>query len=401
MKKLLILLIITLLPLNFAEAQTYDKYAYTPEHGMELVSYVALNEDNYVYNNLRYLTLMGIFRQERDFSLANYVTLPDALRLLFRCAGLEDYAYECGENLELRASLGIDPSIPCNPHDGPFIAAYLKGLISHERLMAYFANEPGSGIMHYAVRGEIVVWLCKLFGIAPSYDYTVLNKYGSDVSLIAPSYKPYFAGAMNTGSGIVTDGKYKPCSLLKNGDLVMLITRFYPYLLKTNGIETATVDLADVTVDENGVLTVNTSSNITLKATTENSCPVVGSSYLDNLYMFLAPEAKSKRIVCYIKNGTVIFVSTTMNPPAITHTEEKEATLYFYDNSTGAAVFTTPNEDFMYFLDSKAQIIINGQQASADSLMDYLDFTFKIHLNSVNSYSLKKIIKLETGGENS
>ena len=398
MKKVLALLASALLFCNFAAAQTYDKYAFTPEQGVELVSYVALNEDNRVYNNLRDLTLMGIFRQERDFSLANYVTLPDALRLLFRCAGLEDYAYSCGEDFELRNSLGIDPALPCNPSDGLFIAAYQKNLISAERLNGYFSNLPGCGSEHYAIRSEVVVWLCKLFNIAPSEDYSLLTRYGTDVSLIPSSYKPYFAGAMNSGSSVVLNGKYNPCSLIKNGDLVMLISRFYPYLLKFNGIESITTNITGVSIDENSVLTINTASGTVLKASPENSCLVAGSSFTDNLYMFLSPEATGKRIVCHIKDDTVLFVSTTMDPLSPSHLEETEARLYYYDNSTNAAVFSTQEGEMMYFLSNNAEIVVNGQQSAAESLLELTDHTFKIYLESVNSHSFKRITKLETGG---
>ena len=64
MKKLVAVLVLCLLPLGVYSAE-YDEYVYTPEQGIEMISYVALKDNGQVYKNLRDLTLMGIFRQER------------------------------------------------------------------------------------------------------------------------------------------------------------------------------------------------------------------------------------------------------------------------------------------------------------------------------------------------
>ena len=178
----------------------------------------------------------------------------------------------------------------------------------------------------------------------------------------------------------------------------MLISRFYPYLLKFNGIESITTNITEVSIDENSVLTINTASGTVLKASPENSCLVAGSSFTDNLYMFLSPEATGKRIVCHIKDDTVLFVSTTMDPLPSSHREETEARLYYYDNSTNAAVFSTQEGEMMYFLSNNAEIVVNGQKSAAESLLELTDHTFKIYLESVNSHSFKRITKLETGG---
>lgn len=390
MKKIILFLLAFTLLCTGVSAETFENsFYYTPGEGIELISYVALNEDNYVYNSLRDLTLMGIFRQERDFSLANYVTLPDSLKLLFRCAGLEEYAYSLGENMPLRKQLGIDPSLPCYPTDGFFIAAYEKGLITHDRLMGYFKNQPGCGIMHYAVRGEVIVWIAKLYGIEPSYNFTVLNRYG-DPQFVAPAYKPYFAGVINSGAGLVVNGSYNACSLMKNGDLVSLLTRFYPYLLKANGIESRTSVVRDC---REGILTLENGDTITF--TSENPGLLVGSDYADNMFMLSNPVAKNKKITYYIKNGKVLFVSTNISKPANEHVESRTFSLYFYDNSTGKAVFKTEKGFEEYFLSEKAEIIIDDKKLQPEKLTEFTDRTYIAELAAVNEHSLKTIVKLE------
>ena len=366
-----------------------NSFYYTPGEGIELISYVALNEDNYVYNSLRDLTLMGIFRQERGFSLANYVTLPDSLKLLFRCAGLEEYAYSLGENMAYRKELGIDPALPCNPTDGFFLAAYDKGLITHNRLMGYFKNEPGCGTMHYAVRGEVIVWIAKLFGIEPSYDFTNLNRFG-DPHLVAPAYKPYFAGIINSGAGLVVNGGYSACSLMKNGDLINLLTRFYPHLLKANGIESRTSVIADCI---EGHITLENGDVISFSP--ENPGLVTGPGYVDNLFMLSNNIAKDKPVTYYIKGSKIIFVSTSTGRPSYNHFENRTLSLYFYDDSTGKAVFKTENGFEDYFLSENAEIVLSGEYVSPEKLMEFTDCTFFVELASVNENSLKTIVKLE------
>lgn len=398
MKKLLLLLLPALVLGFAAHAADYDKYAYTPEQGAELISYVSPNDDSYVYNNLRHLTLMGIFRQERDFSLANYVPLADALKFIFRSTGLEDYAYACGENKLLRNELGIDPLLPYNPFDGFFIAAYQKGLISHQRLMGYFSNTPGCGLAHYAVRAEVIVWLAKLFNIPPSYDFTVLERYG-DTSLIAPSHKPYFAGVINSGIGIVVNGSYQPCSLIRNGELVNLLTRFSTYLAYANGIESITAEITEVTIDEAGALTINTNSDITLKSTPHNTGLLSGADYIDNLYMLASARSVGKKITCHIKDGKVLFVSTNINYPSEKITETISASLYFYDNAVNTAVFKTETGYVQYFLSENATLLADGESLPLHKLSELIDRTFTLQLEGVNQYSMKKIVHFETGEE--
>ncbi len=390
MKKLILLLLAFSLLCTGASAETFENgFYYTPGEGIELISYVALNEDNYVYNSLRDLTLMGIFRQERDFSLANYLTLPDCLKLLFRCAGLEEYAYSLGENMSRRTELGIDPSLPCYPTDGFFIAAYEKGLITHNRLMGYFENKPGCGIMHYAVRGEVIVWIAKLFGIEPSYDFTVLNRYG-DPQFVAPAYKPYFAGAINSGAGLVVNGSYNACSLMKNGDLVSLLTRFYPYLLKANGIESRTSAVLDCT---EGRVTLENGDVITFSQ--ENPGLLVGPDYADNMFMLSGDIAKYKKLTYYIKNGKIIFVSTNIGKPAYTQSDSHTLSLYFYDDSTGKAVFKTEAGFEEYFLAENAEIVISGENVTPGKLTEFTDRSFTVETASVNEHSLKTIVKIK------
>lgn len=391
MKKIAFLLIICLFPIHTFAAVYSDNGYFTPEQGIELVSYVALNEDNAVYNNLRDLTLLGIFRQERDFSLANYVTVPDALKLIFRCAGLEEYAYSCGENLGLRAELGISEEYPCVPGDGLYIAAYQKGLITHSRLMGYFNGEPGCAANHYAVRGEVIVWLAKLFEIAPSYDFSALERYG-DTSLISSSFKPYFAAVLNSGTGLSVNGSYNPCSLIKNGDLVSLIAKFYPYILNANGITSVTSTVTANAFDsQTCTLTLSLENGDSISSSSDKPYLLVGKGFVDNVFMLKDSSAIDKKLTYFVKNHKIIFVSYGGARPERTYSETVTASLYLYDDSTGKAVFKTDNGYAEYFLDDKAEIIIGNEKVSPQKLTEYTDRTFSAELKACNSFSLKKI----------
>ena len=395
MKKLLILLILCLFPICGSAAE-YSEYSCTPHQGVESVAYVALKNNDNVYSSLRDLTLMGIFRQERSFSLANYVTISDGLKMLFRCAGLEQYAYSCGEDLAKRAQLGVSADRAYSGSDGFFIAAYEKGLITASGLEGYFADKPGFRANDYATRGDVVVWLAKLFGIQPSYNYTALEKYGN-TALIAPGAKPYFAGVVNSGIALSVNGSYKPCSLVKNSDLVTLLTRFYPYLLNANGIETHSGEVVSAVINEgDGNLTVTVSNGDTLLCTPENTCLLVGSGYADSLYMLAHNRAIGKKITYFVRNGKVIFVSTAMSRPAEAYTETFTGKLFFYDDLTGSVVLIGENGDYSeFFLADKAEIILKGESVTADNLMNYTDCELTLELSSCNEYSLKRIVRIE------
>ncbi|MDP4118955.1 MAG: hypothetical protein Q8873_07180 [Bacillota bacterium] len=395
MKKLLILfIIITALPIS-ALSKEYDKFLYTPEQSIEMVSYLALKDNDYVYNSLRDLTLMGIFREERNFALANYVTNSDSLKMIFRAAGLEHYAYSCGEDLNLRASLGIPETRPFSTYDGFFIAAYEKGFISRYRLNAYLMDKPGFTAGDYAVRQDIVVWLARLFNISPNNNFTQLNKYGQ-TSLINPSYKPYFAGLFEAGINVSLGGKLNPYKLTTYSDLVTLLTKFYPYLLTSNNITTNTEIVSCIVYGEDNSQLIVFTNGDTISVSPNNTCIVTGENFVDNTYIFTNENCVGQKLTYYTYGDKIIFINTVIARPTFSYTQELSGNLYFYDDLTGSVVLIDGNGAYMqYYLADDAEIILNGEKVSADKLMDCTDLSFTVEISGCNQYSLKKITRIE------
>ncbi len=360
-----------------------------------MVSYVALKDNNYVYNNLRNLTLMGILRQERGFALANYVTTVDCLKVIFRASGLEKYAYDCGEDLVLRQSLGVPDGRPYSTSDGFFIAAYQLGLISQSHLDSYFANKPGYTEGDYAIRQDVVLWLSHLFEIAQSEDFSQLSKY-PDFVLLSPRAKADYAGVLKAGITIAEGGKLSPYKPLKYSEFVTLLTRFYPYLLKANGIETYTAHVENALLDENENLSVILSNGDIIKSQPDNTCILAGKNYMDNSYALLDDKYKGTIINYYVSGSKLIFISTNTSMPQESYGASVSGEIYFYNDLTGSLVYTEASGKYReYYLAEDAEIIIGGEKSTPEKLMEYTDYNFTGEVLGISKYSLGRIVRLE------
>ena len=383
------------------QARQFTEFSFTPSQGVEMVSYVALkNNGDTVYNNLRDLTLMGIVRQERNFSLANYITNIDLLKMLFRVSGLEQYAYDCGENIAMRQYFGITDR-PVNVADGFFIAAYEKGLISRYRLNCYFEDKPGFRANDYCIRQDAVVWLAKLYNIQPSFDYSFLNRF-QQIHLVSPENKPYYAGVLKAGISVSVAGtSLFPCRLMNNSELITLITGFYPYLLATNKIESKSDYVSCVTVSEDGAQVITLASGDEIVATPDNTCLVAGNGFVDNTYVFWKGEATEiytqdgPKITYFIKDNKIMFITTSMKSPEYSYGSIFTGKLYFYDDLTSQTVFCDEKGNYTaYFPVENTTFWYNNNILPVNNLLDFTDTEFEVSLMGVNKYSMKKIIQL-------